>query len=79
MVLFGIPGSPTVTQHGVCVLSSRLCFFIVANSELYVNSDDSLTSKRVIMRTSVMVLYLLVSDFRSPYVCYAPIFEPEDL
>ena len=33
------------------LLSPRLCFFIVGNRDIYVNRDDSLTSKRVIMRT----------------------------
>ena len=38
-------------DHTLYLLSPRLCFFIVLKRDLFVYHDDSLTSKRVIMRT----------------------------
>ena len=40
-----------LSHNTLYLLSSRLCFFIVLNRDLFVYRDDSLTSKRVIMRT----------------------------
>ena len=39
-------------------LSPRLCFFIVFNFDLFVNSDDSLKSLRIIMRTEKPTKFL---------------------
>ena len=52
VVLFGSPGDPNC-HATLCIimLSHRLYFFIVLNRDLFVNRGDSLTSKRVIMRT----------------------------
>ena len=40
-----------LSRNTLYLLSLRLCFFLVLNRDLYVYRDDSLTSKKVIMRT----------------------------
>ena len=40
-----------LSHNTLCQLSPRLCFFIVLKRDLFIYRDDSLTSKRVIMRT----------------------------
>ena len=40
-----------LSRNSLFLLSPRLCFFIVLNRDLFFSRDDSITSKRVIMRT----------------------------
>ena len=49
VVLFDRPGISIC--HALTLLIPRICFFIVINVDLIVDREDSLTSKRIVMRT----------------------------
>ena len=44
------------------LFSPRLCFFIVINLDLFVDREDSLTSKRIVMRTKQPTNVYTTSD-----------------
>ena len=50
-----------LSRSTLYLLSPRICFFIVLNHDLFVSRDDSLTSKKVFMRT------------KQPTKCFEPL------
>ena len=48
-----------MSRNTLYLLSPRLCFFIVLKRDLFVYRDESLTSKRAVMRTEQPTKYVV--------------------